>query len=64
LLHCIDLALFGNSLYTTANNQIKVITFAPEVEGAHETLEALHKEIQFSISFTSSKVATVCPIEN
>ena len=37
---------------TTANNQIKVITFAPEVEGAHETLEALHKEIQFSIGHT------------
>ncbi|MDG0842764.1 N-acetylglucosamine-6-phosphate deacetylase [Staphylococcus equorum] len=35
-----------------ANNQIKVITFAPEVEGAHETLEALHDEIRFSIGHT------------
>ncbi|OIS59725.1 N-acetylglucosamine-6-phosphate deacetylase [Staphylococcus equorum] len=36
----------------TANNQIKVITFAPEVEGAHETLEALHDQIRFSIGHT------------
>ncbi|MDK9865880.1 MULTISPECIES: N-acetylglucosamine-6-phosphate deacetylase [Staphylococcus] len=36
----------------TANNQIKVITFAPEVEGAHETLEALHNQIRFSIGHT------------
>ncbi|OEK55634.1 N-acetylglucosamine-6-phosphate deacetylase [Staphylococcus equorum] len=36
----------------TANNQIKVITFAPEVEGAHETLEALHDQIHFSIGHT------------
>lgn len=36
----------------TANNQIKVITFAPEVEGANETLEALHNQIRFSIGHT------------
>src|SRR5699024_8173896 len=36
----------------TANNQIKVITFAPEVEGAHETLEALYDQIRFSIGHT------------
>ncbi|MGJ5714620.1 N-acetylglucosamine-6-phosphate deacetylase [Staphylococcus equorum] len=36
----------------TANNQIKVITFAPEVEGAHETLDALHDQIRFSIGHT------------
>ncbi|MGN4239936.1 N-acetylglucosamine-6-phosphate deacetylase [Staphylococcus equorum] len=36
----------------TANDQIKVITFAPEVEGAHETLEALHDQIRFSIGHT------------
>lgn len=36
----------------TANNQIKVITFAPEVEGAYETLEALHDQIRFSIGHT------------
>ncbi|KRG09189.1 N-acetylglucosamine-6-phosphate deacetylase [Staphylococcus sp. NAM3COL9] len=35
-----------------ADNQIKVITFAPEVEGAHETLEALHEQIRFSIGHT------------
>src|SRR5699024_5072319 len=36
----------------TANNQIKVITYAPEVEGAHETLEALYDQIRFSIGHT------------
>lgn len=35
-----------------ANHQIKVITFAPEVEGANDTLKALHKDIQFSIGHT------------
>lgn len=36
----------------TANNQIKVITFAPEVEGANDTLVALHNDIRFSIGHT------------
>ncbi|WP_436860082.1 N-acetylglucosamine-6-phosphate deacetylase [Staphylococcus caeli] len=35
-----------------ANNQIKVITFAPEVDGANETLKALHNNICFSIGHT------------
>ncbi|PNZ69492.1 N-acetylglucosamine-6-phosphate deacetylase [Staphylococcus croceilyticus] len=35
-----------------ANGQIKIITFAPEVEGAHETLNALHNEIIFSMGHT------------
>lgn len=35
-----------------ANNQIKVMTFAPEVEGADETLSTLHDQINFSIGHT------------
>lgn len=35
-----------------ANDQIKVMTFAPEVEGARETLAALHNQINFSIGHT------------
>ncbi|MGW7898461.1 N-acetylglucosamine-6-phosphate deacetylase [Staphylococcus shinii] len=35
-----------------ANDQIKVMTFAPEVEGASETLAALHNQINFSIGHT------------
>lgn len=35
-----------------ANGQIKIITFAPEVEGAHETLNALHDDIIFSMGHT------------
>ena len=35
-----------------ANQLIKIITFAPEVEGAHETLEALHDDIIFSMGHT------------
>lgn len=35
-----------------ANDQIKVMTFAPEVEGARETLAALHDQINFSIGHT------------
>ncbi|MFQ3845532.1 N-acetylglucosamine-6-phosphate deacetylase [Staphylococcus pseudoxylosus] len=35
-----------------ANNQIKVMTFAPEVEGADETLSILHDQINFSIGHT------------
>ncbi|WP_445194277.1 N-acetylglucosamine-6-phosphate deacetylase [Staphylococcus xylosus] len=35
-----------------ANNQIKVMTFAPEVEGADETLSTLHNQINFSIGHT------------
>ncbi|PWG68296.1 N-acetylglucosamine-6-phosphate deacetylase, partial [Enterobacter mori] len=36
----------------TANHQIKVITFAPEVEGAEEILKALHDKIRFSMGHT------------
>ncbi|MGW7875216.1 N-acetylglucosamine-6-phosphate deacetylase [Staphylococcus xylosus] len=35
-----------------ANNQIQVMTFAPEVEGADETLSTLHDQINFSIGHT------------
>lgn len=35
-----------------ANGQIKVITFAPEVTGAEETLNAFHDKIKFSIGHT------------
>ena len=35
-----------------AQNQIKIITFAPEVDGAHETLNALHENIIFSMGHT------------
>lgn len=35
-----------------ANQQIKVITFAPEVSGARETLAAFHDKIKFSIGHT------------
>ncbi|MDG5479440.1 N-acetylglucosamine-6-phosphate deacetylase [Staphylococcus xylosus] len=35
-----------------ANNQIKIMTFAPEVEGADETLSTLHDQINFSIGHT------------
>ncbi|MGW7934217.1 N-acetylglucosamine-6-phosphate deacetylase [Staphylococcus xylosus] len=35
-----------------AKNQIKVMTFAPEVEGADETLSTLHDQINFSIGHT------------
>lgn len=35
-----------------ANNQIKVMTFAPEVEGADEILSTLHDQINFSIGHT------------
>ena len=36
----------------SAQGLIKVITFAPEVEGAQETLAALHHDIIFSIGHT------------
>lgn len=35
-----------------ANQQIKIITFAPEVEGAHDTLNQLHEDIIFSMGHT------------
>ncbi|MCU5745793.1 N-acetylglucosamine-6-phosphate deacetylase [Staphylococcus sp. SQ8-PEA] len=37
-----------------ANQLIKIITFAPEVEGALETVEALHEEIIFSMGHTAA----------
>lgn len=35
-----------------ANQQIKIITFAPEVESAHDTLNQLHEDIIFSMGHT------------
>ena len=32
--------------------EIKIITFAPEVEGAHDTLNQLHEDIIFSMGHT------------
>ncbi|MEJ7530502.1 N-acetylglucosamine-6-phosphate deacetylase, partial [Staphylococcus hominis] len=36
----------------TANQLIKIITFAPEVDGATDTLKALNNDIIFSMGHT------------
>src|SRR5699024_2398880 len=41
-----------NYFQNVANHQIKVMTFAPEVAGAQETLAAFHDDIIFSIGHT------------
>lgn len=41
-----------NDFQKTANGLIKIMTYAPEVEGAEETLKALSNEIIFSMGHT------------
>lgn len=41
-----------NYFQKVSNNQIKIITFAPEVENAMEVLNALHNDVIFSIGHT------------